>query len=173
LQPEEVASIAFHPTVAGIFVAGDDDGNVLVYDLGGVSEEDSILLYQNDQNPVFQCGFTGIGTVFTLSRTAALRLWRVLDSETLLAFEDVRTAAKDAFGYPIGAHTAGGALIIAGGDAEGGVALVSCSGGFAEVIAKIEKANRDCINATVVEVSDGGGRLWLAGDLGHLSFWGW
>jgi WD40 repeat protein len=173
IQPDEIASLQFHPTVTGTFVAGDDDGNLLVYDLDGNSEENSILLYQNDQNPVFQCGFIGVGSVFSLSRTAALKVWKIMDSENVLTFEDVRAAAEDAFGYPIDGHGIGDGVCIAGGDSEGGVAIVNCSGETAQVFTKIEKANRDCVNATYLEISGGNGRLWLAGDGGHLSFWQW
>jgi hypothetical protein len=115
----------------------------------------------------------GAGSVFSLSRTAALRLWRIVDSESVLDFEDVRAAAGDAFGYPIDGHGGGDAVWISGGDAEGGIAVVDCSGGSARVFAKIEKANRDCVNATYLDILGENGRLWLAGDGGHLSFWQW
>ena len=72
IQPEEISSIEFHPLTDSSFLAGDDDGNILLYDLDGLNEEDSVLFYANDSHPVFHCGFCGVDTIFTLRRTAGL-----------------------------------------------------------------------------------------------------
>jgi WD40 repeat protein len=173
IQSDEIASLQFHPRAGATFVAGDDNGNLLVYDLDGGSEEDRVLLYRNDENPVFQCGFASAGSVFALSRTAALGVWRLVDSETEALFEDVRGPTGEEFGYPIDAHGQTGAVIVALGGSEGGVAFVKCSAGGLEPVIVLHEGNRDCVNATFLNIGEDGGIAYLAGDAGELSFWSW
>jgi WD40 repeat protein len=175
LQREEVASVEFHPTIPGTFVAGDDGGNLLMYDLDAVSDEDSVIYSQNDKNPVFQCGFAGAGTLFTLRRTAGLRLSNILGSTQDHVFDDVRTLVDGAFGYPVAAHGIEDIVFVTGGDPDGGLAIVECrTAGGVKLVAKIERAHKDCVNATCLDVKDDGQTiLCIAGDGGQLSLWAW
>ena len=170
-QPDEVASLKFHPFGSGVFLAGDDDGNLLLYDLDA-TEENAVMFYMNDGNPVFQCGFCGTTGVFTLWRTAGIRLWDVLDSKYDAVYQDLREKADNSFGYPVDAHWCGEWLMMVGGDSEGGVAVVLCSETDAKLFEKIEHAHKDCVNASHLDVLENGEiHLYLAGDGGQLSFW--
>ncbi|KAK8837829.1 WD repeat-containing protein 89 [Tritrichomonas musculus] len=172
LQPDEISSIEFHPFTDSTFLAGDDDGNILLYDLDGANIEDSMLFYGNDGNPCFQCGFCGIENIFTLRRTAGLRLWNIFEPEIEKEYFDVRVFVDNAFTYPIDAHWCGQHLMLVGGDSEGGVALVLCNQENATLLHKIEKAHDDCVDASFLDTQeDGSIHLYLAGDGGQLSFW--
>lgn len=170
-HPDEVASIQFHPFAPATFLAGDDDGNLLLFDMDQ-PEDDADLMCLNDGNPVFQCGFCGVDTVFTLWRTAGIRLWNILDSTQDVVYEDLREMTGNSFGYPIDAHWCGGWMMVAGGDSEGGVAILLCSESEVKLFDKMEKAHKDCVNASHVDVLESGEvHLYLAGDAGQLSFW--
>jgi WD40 repeat protein len=172
IQPEEVASIRFHPNVETQFLAGDDDGNLLLFDLHAGNDENGVVFYQNDETPVFQCGFSETGSVFSLTRTAGIHVCNTIDSAKDLMCDDMREEVNSAFGYPIDAHFSGGELVVFGGDSDGGVAAVLVGSDRITLKWKLEKANRDCVNATHYDVqSDGSALLSLAGDAGHLSFW--
>ncbi|OHT07713.1 hypothetical protein TRFO_23982 [Tritrichomonas foetus] len=172
IQPEEISSLEFHPFSEATFLAGDDDGNVLLYDLDATDEEDSIIFYANDGHPCFQCGFVGADTIFTLRRTAGIRLWNIFDPTVESSYDDLRIPVDNAFSYPIDAHWCGQWLMMAGGDSEGGVALLLCDDNEARLFHKIEKAHDDCVNASFLDtLEDGSIHLYLAGDGGQLSFW--
>ena len=172
LQPDEVGSIQFHPFATATFLAGDDDGNLLMFDLDSNDDEQGNLFYSNDQNPVFQCGFCGVDTVFTLRRTAGMRLWNIMNPERDVVYEDLRKLTNDCFGYPIDAHWCGDWLMTVGGDSEGGVAILLCSESDVKLFEKIEKAHNDCINGSYLDVLQSGEmHLYFAGDGGQLSFW--
>lgn len=177
IMSDTVASIQFHPTVSSTFVAGDDDGNLLIYDLDGGIDEDgddtSVLFAVNDGNSVFQCGFCGTDRVFTLRRIpAGIAIWDFLETQSLADFEDVKPMLQDSFQYPIDIHWAGDYVMFAGGDPEGGVSLSLVSENGCQLFHKIEKAHNDCVNASHISICEGGDiRLFLAGDGGQLSFW--
>lgn len=172
IQPEEISSIEFHPFTDSTFLAGDDDGNLLLYDLDGPNEEDSIIFYGNDGNPCFQCGFCGIENIFTLRRTAGLRLWNIFEPEKETEYFDTRVYVDNAFTYPIDAHWCGEFLMLVGGDSDGGAALVLCNENDVTLYNKIKKAHDDCINASFLDaLEDGSIHLYLAGDGGQLTFW--
>lgn len=172
IQTEEISSIEFHPFTDSSFLAGDDDGNILLYDLDGSDEEESIIFYGNDGSPCFQCGFCGIKNIFTLRRTAGLRLWNIFEPEIEKEYFDVRLEVDNAFSYPVDAHWCGEYLMLVGGDSEGGAALVLCNENDATLFHKIKKAHDDCINASFLDtLEDGSIHLYLAGDGGQLTFW--
>ncbi|KAH0787287.1 WD domain-containing protein [Histomonas meleagridis] len=172
IQPEEVSSIEFHPFASSTFLSGDDDGNLLLYDLDGPNQEDSILFYSNDNNPVFQCGFCGVDTVFTLRRTAGIRLWNIFDNTKDVFYDDLRNDTDNSFSYPIDAHWCGEYVMTVGGDSEGGVALVLCSQSEVKLFGKLEKAHNECVNASYLHIFDDGSmHLLLAGDAGQMTFW--
>ena len=172
IQPEEISSIEFHPFTDSSFLAGDDDGNLLLYDLDGPNEEDSIIFYGNDGSPCFQCGFCGIENIFTLRRTAGLRLWNIFEPEREKEYFDVRVDVDNSFSYPVDAHWCGDFLMLVGGDVDGGAALVLCNENEATLYHKIKNAHDDCINASFLDtLEDGSIHLYLAGDGGQLSFW--
>ncbi|EAY01004.1 hypothetical protein TVAG_154740 [Trichomonas vaginalis G3] len=177
IMSDTVASIQFHPTVNSTFVAGDDDGNLLIYDLDGEVDEDgddtSVIFAENDRQPIFQCGFCGTNRVFTLRRIpAGIAIWDFIEQQSLADFDDIKPMLNDCFGYPIDIHWAGDYLMFAGGDSEGGVALSLVSENGCTLFHKIEKAHNDCVMASHISICDGGDlKLFLAGDGGQLSFW--
>ena len=173
MHPEEISSIEFHPFTQSSFLAGDDDGNLLLYDLDCTDEEDAVILYANDaQNPCFQCGFCGVDTIFSLRRTAGMRLWNIFETDIESNYDDIRLLVDNCFSYPIDAHWCGQYLMMAGGDQDGGVALVLVDSDDVKLFHKIEKAHDDCVNSSFLEtLEDGSIHLYLAGDGGQLSFW--
>jgi WD40 repeat protein len=175
IHTDDVASLEFHPSVPGTFIAGDEDGNLIMYDLDGVSDDDSVVWLQNDRHPVFQCGFAGSGTIFTLRRTAGLRMSNIVDSAQDQVFDDLRELVDGAFGYPVTAHGIGNIAFVTGGDADGGVAIVECrADGKVKLVAKLVRAHNDCVNATCIDVNEGGQTLLsIGGDGGQLSLWAW
>ena len=179
IMSETIASMAFHPFINSCFVAGDDDGNLLIYDIDGEKDEEEegdeehVIFAINDGQPVYQCGFCGGNRVFTLRRTAGMAIWDFIECESLADYDDVRPLVGNSFNYPIDIHWAGDFIMLAGGDSEGGVSLSMCSENNCDLFHKIDNAHKDCINATHLSICEGGSviKLFLAGDGGQLSFW--
>lgn len=172
IQPDEISSIEFNPFANSTFLSGDDDGNLLMYDLDSVLEDDATIFYSNDNHPVFQCGFCGVDVVFTLRRTAGIRLWNIFDPTKDVYYEDLRAETNQSFNYPIDAHWCGEHVMVVGGDGDGGVALILSSQTSVVLHSRIKKAHRDCINASYLDArEDGSMKLLLAGDDGQMSFW--
>ena len=178
IMSETVASMCFHPAINTCFVAGDDDGNILLYDVDGETDDDGtvehVMFAINDGQPVFQCGFCGYDRVFSLRRIpAGMSIWDFVQGVQLADYYDVKPLLEDSFNYPIDIHWAGDFLMLSGGDSEGGVALSLCSENECKLFHKLEKAHKDCVNATHLSISDGGKtiKLFLAGDGGQISFW--
>jgi len=172
IQPDTIASLQFHPFAHSTILSGDDSGNILLYDLDASNTEDSILFYSNDDNPVFQCGFCGVDKVFTLRRTAGMRIWNIMDPTQDVVFDDTRNYLEKPFVYPIDVHWCGEWIMLTGGDSEGGVTISLCSEVGVQLFAQIPNAHKDCINASHVNLSnDGKISLYLAGDKGQLSYW--
>lgn len=177
IMSETVASMCFHPFINTCFVAGDDDGNLLLYDIDGEVDDDGVdehvIFAINDMQPVYQCGFCGGNRVFTLRRTAGMAIWDFVEGQQLADYYDVRPLVGNSFNYPIDIHWAGDFIMYAGGDSDGGVALSICSENDCKLFHKLEKAHKDCVNATHLSICDGGNviKLFLAGDAGQLSFW--
>ena len=172
IQPSSVGAIEFHPTSPSIFLSGDEDGNLLLFDIDEPNDEDGTIFYCNDVAPVFQCGFCGIDTIFTLRRTAGIHLYNFLDSSKDIVYDDLRTLCDSSFNFPVDAHWCGNWLMVVGGDSNGGAALSLVSSDGAKLFHKISNAHDDCINASHLDVfEDGSIKLYLAGNGGQLSFW--
>lgn len=176
IQSDTIASLQFHPFVPSTFVSGDDDGNLLVWDLDADENEDgtqeNVIVAVNDGEPVYQCGFCGSMLLFTLRRVGGMCIWDMSNSENRASFDDIRPLVGDSFNYPINIHWAGDNVMVTGGDSDGGVAVCLCSEQGCTLFQKIEKANKDCVNSSDLAIkSNGDMHLFLAGDMGDLSFW--
>jgi WD40 repeat protein len=170
LHPEDVSCLKFHPFADATFLSGDDLGNICLFDLDAGNDEDGQLFYSLDQSAVFQCGFLGLDTVWTLRRTAGIRLWNIEDCSKFVTYDDLR--GDGLFGYPIDAHWCGERFIVVGGDSDGGVCLLLCSEDEVKVFEKMDKIHGDCVNCSYLDIlSDGNLHLYLGGDGGEMSFW--
>jgi WD40 repeat protein len=170
LHRDEVSSLEFHPSADATFVSGDEDGNICVFDLNVPDDEDAQRFYVADDSPVFQCGFTGasLEEVFSLRRTAGIRIWNLSDYENYIEYEDLR--GDGLFGYPCNAHSYRDCTLVVGGDADGGICVVA-AGTEVSVVEKMEKIHADCVNCSWL-MSYGDSSLWFfGGDGGQLSFW--
>ena len=172
IQPDSIGALEFHPTAPSVFLSGDDDGNLLLFDIDEPDDEEGTIFCSNDIVPVFQCGFCGIENVFTLRRTAGIHLWNFLDPSQDVIYEDLRPCTENSFDFPVDAHWCGEWLMVVGGDSEGGASLSLVSREGAKLFHRIPNAHKDCINASHLDVLENGSiNLYLAGDGGQLSFW--
>lgn len=172
IQAESIASLQFHPFTNTAFLSGDDDGNLLLFDLDSTNDEEGTIFCANDGNPVFQCGFCNTEDVFTLRRNAGIRILNIEDMNDEIEYEDLRPMVNNVFNYPIDAHFCGEYIMVVGGDSDGGVAITLCSRDGVTLFNKLQNAHKDTINASYLSTNvDGTMVLYLAGDSGQLSFW--
>lgn len=183
LMSSIISSIEFHPFINSTFIAGDDDGNLIIWDFENTENGSNIdeygldlrlVLGSNVAFPIFQCGFYATNdecNMFLLERNNNISFYSLEGRRELKKYEDIRKSVDQTFNYPIDAHMAGYGCILCGGDSEGGVAVIFINEENCKLVSKIEKANVDCVNASFINYHEESIDLLLAGDGGHLTFW--